>query len=649
MSLSDMGGNNISTPRQSPKRKRPYGSSDLWDHFTKIRKPDVEKVDQATCNYCEIELDCGGAKGIITLEQHLDECEVYKNNDLEHELLSLSSEAGDSSFDQELCWRNLVSMITMEGLPLGVIDHICFKNFSASLNPDFKLMSCKTLIQDIVKTYMSEKKKLKELFVNSSQRFSLSADIWTSAQDFSYMRLTAHCINEEWELQQKIISFRLFIDPDGEIIGQAIEECLSLWGIDNLWTITMDDASSSDVAVRTLTRMFNKNRLLLDGQLFHMKCFTCFLNHIVKDMIEEAHGSLDHIRNSIVHVWSSKSRLKKFNGCANEEGIVTCNKSLCWDDSTQWNSTFLMLASALEFQRALERYVENYLNPEVEVDAIPTRDDWCKARNLFNFLEIFYLITKKLSWPKHVTSSMYFPKVFGIKNCLRNWASCHENMCFRDMAKKIEEKFDRCLGSLEQNNLMLLIAVVLDPRYKLKFVEFCYSIIYPKEKVDEIVEKVKRTMGLLFQQYQASGQVHTSIEDSSADGEETREEDSMMRKFRRMLQETNAIKSELERYLDESVEEADSGFDILYWWKINISRYRVLSRMARDVLAIPVSAMTSEHAFSTEGQALEKSHDLLPPKLTEVLICARDWGGGSFKPVMDEKELLEEFKLDFGN
>ena len=61
-------------------------------------------------------------------------------------------------------------------------------------------------------------------------------------------------------------------------------------------------------------------------------------------------------------------------------------------------------------------------------------------------------------------------------------------------------------------------------------------------------------------------------------------------------------KSELDRYLLESFEEPDvEDFDILMWWKINSSRYRVISQIAHDVLAIFVSTVAFEFAFSMGG------------------------------------------------
>ncbi|OMP10456.1 putative Zinc finger, BED-type [Corchorus olitorius] len=61
-------------------------------------------------------------------------------------------------------------------------------------------------------------------------------------------------------------------------------------------------------------------------------------------------------------------------------------------------------------------------------------------------------------------------------------------------------------------------------------------------------------------------------------------------------------KSELEIYLQEEKEKMQQGapFDVLLWWRLNSPRFPALSCLARDLLAVPVSTVASESAFSTE-------------------------------------------------
>ena len=64
-------------------------------------------------------------------------------------------------------------------------------------------------------------------------------------------------------------------------------------------------------------------------------------------------------------------------------------------------------------------------------------------------------------------------------------------------------------------------------------------------------------------------------------------------------------KSEVERYLADCVEEDSPIFCILNWWKVNSSKYRLLSKLACDVLAIPLSTVASKSTFSTRGHVLD--------------------------------------------
>ena len=82
------------------------------------------------------------------------------------------------------------------------------------------------------------------------------------------------------------------------------------------------------------------------------------------------------------------------------------------------------------------------------------------------------------------------------------------------------------------------------------------------------------------------------------------------------------VKLELDHYLREPVLPWSPKFDILAWW--NGSKYPTLHAIARDILAIQVSTVASESAFSTSGRFLSSHRSRLHPKTLEVLMCAQN-------------------------
>ena len=105
----------------------------------------------------------------------------------------------------------------------------------------------------------------------------------------------------------------------------------------------------------------------------------------------------------------------------------------------------------------------------------------------------------------------------------------------------------------------------------------------------------------------------------------------------------------MDKYLEKHCEKVTSNFDILNWWKVNSSKYKVLSEVARDVLAIPVSTVSSEAAFSTGGRVIDQFRSSLTPKLVECLICMQDWLRATPLPFEVEENMAEMEELELGN
>jgi hypothetical protein len=88
---------------------------------------------------------------------------------------------------------------------------------------------------------------------------------------------------------------------------------------------------------------------------------------------------------------------------------------------------------------------------------------------------------------------------------------------------------------------------------------------------------------------------------------------------------TSAVISELSSYLDsDTVTQFDFDFNLLNWWQRHKLTYPVLSILAKDVLTVPASSVSSESTFSLAGRVLEDRRQRLTPDMVEVLSCIKD-------------------------
>ena len=131
-----------------------------------------------------------------------------------------------------------------------------------------------------------------------------------------------------------------------------MEACLLDWAIERIFSVTVDNASSNDGAIRFLRRFLKDN--LLEGMYLHMRCCAHILNLVVCEGLKDCDESIVKVRNAVRYVRSSPSRLEKFKVCADYMKIGT-KKLVSLDVQTRWNSTYLMLESTKKFQAAFLR------------------------------------------------------------------------------------------------------------------------------------------------------------------------------------------------------------------------------------------------------------------------------------------------------
>ncbi|CAN1339509.1 Putative AC transposase [Linum perenne] len=218
------------------------------------------------------------------------------------------------------------------------------------------------------------------------------------------------------------------------------------------------------------------------------------------------------------------------------------------------------------------------------------------------------------------------------------------------MAQRMKLKNDEYWGNMDNLNHLLFITVVLDPRYKLLYVKFGLELVYEKQKVEELLTRVSVSLDAMFNHYLViggNGVIETSRNEESILLNDESENDKSIEEYlkgrykrQKLVEEAEELsKSELDRYLGaKCVNQA--------WWKMNSSDYLILGLMAKDVLAVRVSTVASESAFSTGGRVLDAFRSSLTPKVVESLICTQNWVRSSTHPIdIDEKfEEIEELE-----
>ena len=224
------------------------------------------------------------------------------------------------------------------------------------------------------------------------------------------------------------------------------------------------------------------------------------------------------------------------------------------------------------------------------------------------------------------------------------------------MARSMKQKFNKYWGDGSKINMLLYVAIVLDPTKKLTYLEFCFTYLFhgDKTKVDEMLEKIKFCLTRLYNHY---APLYSSNEKSPSVSEVSNmvidNDDPYSRIESRYtsyleVRYTSGSKSELDKYLGEIEHFANNNnFDVLAYWKNNATKYRVLSQIAQDVLAMPVSTVALELAFSTGGRILDPFRSSLSPSMVEALVCTQNWLRInipiSLRKVIDEVEEFEQY------
>ncbi|KAH1082584.1 hypothetical protein J1N35_022345 [Gossypium stocksii] len=357
------------------------------------------------------------------------------------------------------------------------------------------------------------------------------------------------------------------------------------------------------------------------------------LNLIVKAGLELADDVVGKIRNRIKYIKKLGIRRKKFYDVADKSFHLNVTKKLHQDVCVRWNSTYLMLESSLYYRVVLDYWGQR--DKDYQIFALSDKE-WRNVAILCKFLKVFYDVTCIFSSSNYPTANLYFRGVWKVHKLLLDTVKGPHSF-LTPMVKQMQDKFNKYWA---EYSLILSCAAILDPHYKLNYMQYCFTTIYGihasdfvetilsnlRLLLDEYAKKSKSTSSSLAENSNVSDKdpVDSSLHQHSVDfGGDFDESDD----YKRYLNEssTKSEKSQLNIYLEEPELEWNSQIDVLDYWSKSSVRYNELSLVARDLLAIPISTVASESAFSMGKKVITPLRSSLKPKMVQAVVCLDDW------------------------
>ncbi|GFZ11594.1 hypothetical protein Acr_22g0009920 [Actinidia rufa] len=502
----------------------------------------------------------------------------------------------DAGIDVHKAQYALAKLICSLGCPYIV-------SLVKELNPLFPL-DYSTLKRNCLQIYEEDKLRVKHNLTNMDGQISLSVDVLRqynlNGNDVEFMCLTAHFIDERWKLKRWVLGFRCISDDDSDCLDYAALNSLKDWGIEGKilsFTLAKSD-TYTEMGEMIKDRVQEKKRLQLNGQLFCVKCCTEMFSLMVEDALKEI--------NDIIH---------------------KLYELVAWKWYPLWHNTAFQLKNALDLQNMGEfssQKVRDFYD-------VPSADEWKKVECVYKLVERLYYVAKSVFLTKYSTANIFLHNLQELQTILSQESISSDSFA-SNVAKKMLQRLDKYMDDMF---LVLAIASVMDPRCKMTYIEYISS----KSEISDgnsqstlVLDAVRSLFGdYVNHDFE---RVHSMGDSTSSDSEKefarTVERGSCnanwFQEYNQFIESTSQpSKSELDRYLEEPVLSWSQDFNVLRWWRAESPKYPILSKMARDFLAIPMSVATSYDAFKAEPIKADTRLLAFGRDLRDALMCTRTW------------------------
>ena len=343
--------------------------------------------------------------------------------------------------NKEKIKRGLVEFLVENRSPFHMVEKASLGTLLSFFNPCAKEVlptSHNTLARYTVKSFNHQKELIRKLLKESSTRIHLSADIWTSPNNYLTLGLVGSFVQiSDDEIPQRVrvlLGLQEVAGHSGENQGRVIAPILEEFDImGKIGCVMGDNSGTNDTLCRFLSSRFESLETTTTpkwvAQEMRGRCLGHMINLIVNAFLsnkeiceetqeedlwvtitatsyEEAHhqekekgkkvgrkkqtttklepiAALAKLHGIAVHIRNSSGHAKEFRRLA--------GRLIPQDNATRWNSWFTMVKVACEKEAAILKYTLN--NRSDLQEKFLTDEDWKELRKIRTFLKVFHEAT----------------------------------------------------------------------------------------------------------------------------------------------------------------------------------------------------------------------------------------------------------------
>ncbi|KAI4801155.1 hypothetical protein KUCAC02_000081, partial [Chaenocephalus aceratus] len=331
--------------------------ADVWKHFGFKKKKESDTLDKtmAVCKLCHTNVKySGNTTNLGTHLQRHHPDKVVLTEELKKlrprrdpKQTVLDSDGGCShkfpstSPRSQKITESIAYFICQDLRPYSVVENIGFRRMVNAMEPRYPVPTRQHLTKVCVHRLYAQTKAHVKASLGKAERVALTCDGWTSRTTEAYVTITAHSINEEWELVTYVLQTR---DMPESHTGRNLAEHLrkAEWETtEKDPVIVTDNASNMTIAAEEA------------AFTLHVKCYAHTLNLAAQRALKitavaRLLGRVRRIvnfsrrRTTANHMLKEKQRLLQLP----EHKLMT-------DEVTRWNSAHDMLERFLEQQPAI--------------------------------------------------------------------------------------------------------------------------------------------------------------------------------------------------------------------------------------------------------------------------------------------------------